>query len=204
MENSSSSSSSNQNNSNYPPRRPYNPYNPYEVVPNLPPYLPSENLYSTISTQPEYLFHEEAAVQRRTWGENIQYYTGSLYLTGAILGGAKGTMEGIMAAERGDTTKIKVNRILNAGGHVGRKYGNSLGVLGFLFGVLETGIIYARDGKDDLSSSVLAGLSTGAFYKAASGPRSAALAGAIGGLAAAGAVAVKQAVVPAIKRYVPI
>lgn len=55
-------------------------------------------------------------------------------------------------------------------------------------------------GKDDLLNSVLAGLGTGALYKAASGPRSAAVAGAIGGLAAGFAVAGKQT----IKRYIPI
>ncbi|KAF5198935.1 Mitochondrial import inner membrane translocase subunit tim23-3 [Thalictrum thalictroides] len=195
--------SSDQNNQNYlppppPPRRLFNPYESLQQ-PNLP-NIPSQILDS----KNLFLFHEESGPQRRSYGESIQYYTGSMYLTGAILGGAKGSVEGIMAAERSDTTKIRVNRILNAGGHVGRKYGNSLGVLGFMFGVMEGGIIYCRNGEDGISSTVLAGLGAGAVYKIASGPRSAALAGAIVGLAAAGAVAAKQAVWPVIKRYVPI
>lgn len=49
-------------------------------------------------------------------------------------------------------------------------------------------------------NSVVAGLGTGALFKAASGPRSAAVAGAIGGLMVGAAVAGKQLV----KRYVPI
>ncbi|KAF5201847.1 Mitochondrial import inner membrane translocase subunit tim23-3 [Thalictrum thalictroides] len=146
----------------------------------------------------DYYESSEDTDLREIFGECLPYYTGSLYFTGAILGGAKGAVEGIMAAELGDTTNIRVNRIWNAGRHFGRKYGNSLGVLGFLFGVMESSIIYYRDGNDGISSSVLAGLGAGAIYKAGSGPRSAALAGAIGGLAAAGA---KQAV-PVIQRYV--
>lgn len=54
--------------------------------------------------------------------------------------------------------------------------------------------------EDDLWSSVGAGLATGAIYRAARGVRSAAVAGAVGGLAAAAAVAGKQA----LKRYVPV
>jgi len=58
---------------------------------------------------------------------------------------------------------------------------------------------YFRD-TDDLVNSAVAGLGTGAIYKAAAGPRSAAIAGAVGGIAASVAVAGKQA----LKRYVPI
>lgn len=53
---------------------------------------------------------------------------------------------------------------------------------------------------DDVINSVVAGLGTGALYKAASGPRSAAVAGAIGGVLVGLAVTGKQV----LKRYVPI
>ncbi|KAJ4970117.1 hypothetical protein NE237_003216 [Protea cynaroides] len=168
-------------------------YHPYQDL-----NVPIQNLYN-LPTSPEFLFDEEAAVQRRSWGENLQYYTGSGYLAGAIIGAAKGSVEGIKAAERGDSLKLRINRILNSGGQTGRRYGNSLGVVGLIFAGLESGIIYFR-GTDDVLNSVVAGLGTGALYKAASGPRSAAVAGAIGGLAAGVAVAGKQA----FKRYVPI
>lgn len=82
---------------------------------------------------------------------------------------------------------------------MGRRFGNSLGVVGLIFAGLESGMIHLR-GNDDLLNSVVAGLGTGALYRAAAGPRSAAIAGAIGGIAAAAAVAGKQVV----KRYVPI
>ncbi|KAF8397148.1 hypothetical protein HHK36_016055 [Tetracentron sinense] len=165
-------------------------YHPYQDL-----HVPIQNLYN-LPTSPEYLFHEEAAVQRRSWGENLQYFTGFGYLTGAIFGASKGSLEGLKAAESGDTLKLRINRVLNSGGQTGRKFGNSLGVVGLIFAGLESGIIHLR-GTDDLLNSVVAGLGTGALYKAASGPRSAAVAGAIGGLAAGVAVAGKQA----IKRY---
>lgn len=33
--------------------------------------------------QPEFLFAEEAAVHKRSWSENLTYYTGVGYLSGA-------------------------------------------------------------------------------------------------------------------------
>ncbi|KAF8018184.1 hypothetical protein BT93_H3166 [Corymbia citriodora subsp. variegata] len=168
-------------------------YNPYQDL-----HVPIKNLYN-LPTSPEYLFHEEAFKPHRSWGENLQYYTGSGYLAGALAGGAKGTLDGIRSAEPGDSLKLRVNRVLNSGGQAGRRLGNSLGIVGLIFAGLESGLLQWR-GTDDLLNSVAAGLGTGALYKAAAGPRSAAIAGAIGGIAAAAAVAGKQAV----KRYVPI
>ncbi|XP_034682646.1 mitochondrial import inner membrane translocase subunit TIM23-2-like [Vitis riparia] len=168
-------------------------YHPYQDL-----QVPIQNLYN-LPTSPEYLFDEESLHQRRSWSENLQYYTGSGYLSGAIIGGAKGSIEGIRAAEAGDTLKLRVNRVLNSGGQTGRRFGNSMGVLGLIFSGLESGMIHWRD-TDDMLNSVFAGLGTGAMYRAAAGPRSAAIAGAIGGLAAGAAVAGKQV----MKRYVPI
>ncbi|PWA48147.1 Mitochondrial inner membrane translocase subunit Tim17/Tim22/Tim23/peroxisomal protein PMP24 [Artemisia annua] len=111
----------------------------------------------------------------------------------------KGTIEGVKAFETGDTLKLRVNRVLNAGGLSGRMIGNRAGVIGLLYAGMESGMIAVRD-VDDVSNSVAAGLGTGALFKAASGVRSAALAGAIGGVAVGIAVARKQA----LKRYIPI
>lgn len=168
-------------------------YNPYQDL-----QIPIQKLYN-LPTSPEFLFHEEAAAQRRSWGENLQYYTGSGYLTGAITGAAKGSIEGLRSAEPGDTLKLRINRLLNSSGQTGRRFGNSLGIVGLIFAGLESAMVAGR-GTDDLLNCVVAGLGTGVLYKAASGPRSAAVAGAIGGLAAGVAVAGKQV----IKRYVPI
>lgn len=168
-------------------------YHPYQHLD-----VPINKLYN-LPTSPEHLFPEEAARTHRSWGDNLQYYTGTGYLSGAIIGGAKGTLEGLRAAESGDSLKLRLNRVLNSGGQGGRRLGNSLGVLGLIFAGLESAMIHFR-GRDDLVNSAVAGLGTGALYRAAAGPRSAAIAGAIGGIAAAAAVVGKQA----LKRHIPI
>ncbi|OVA20644.1 Mitochondrial inner membrane translocase subunit Tim17/Tim22/Tim23/peroxisomal protein PMP24 [Macleaya cordata] len=168
-------------------------YNPYKDL-----QIPMQTLYK-LPTSPEYLFQEESIAQRRSWGENLTYYTGCGYLSGAVFGAGKGFIDGVRASEQGDTLKLRINRILNASGHSGRKMGNRIGVIGLMFAGLESGIVAVRD-TDDVINSVLAGLGTGALFKAASGPRSAAVGGAIGGLVVGAAVAGKQVV----KRYVPI
>ncbi|GAB4842585.1 hypothetical protein Ancab_012561 [Ancistrocladus abbreviatus] len=168
-------------------------YSPYQDL-----QIPYQTLYQ-LPTRPEYLFQEESLRQRRSWGENLTYYTGCGYLTGATVGAGKGFVEGVKASEHGDTLKLRINRILNASGHSGRKLGNRAGVIGLMYAGLESGMVAVRD-TDDVINSVVAGLGTGALYKAASGPRSAAVAGAIGGLAAGLVVAVKQAA----RRYVPV
>ncbi|XP_042504514.1 mitochondrial import inner membrane translocase subunit TIM23-2-like [Macadamia integrifolia] len=168
-------------------------YNPYQDL-----HLPVQTLYK-LPTSPEFLFQEESLVQRRSWGENLTYYTGCGYLAGAIAGAGKGFVEGVKAFEEGDNLKLRTNRILNASGHSGRQFGNRAGIIGLLYAGLESGLVAVRD-TDDVVNSVLAGLGTGALYKAASGPRSAAVAGAIGGLMVGAVVTGKQV----LKRYVPI
>ncbi|KAI3814912.1 hypothetical protein L1987_14560 [Smallanthus sonchifolius] len=168
-------------------------YNPYQDL-----GIPAQTLYK-LPTSPEYLFQEESIAQRRSWGENLTYYTGIGYLGGAVIGAGKGLKEGVKAFEPADTMKIKVNRILNASGKFGGKSGNHAGVIGLLYAGMESGMVAIRD-TDDIINSVVAGLGTGALYKAAAGPRSAAVAGAIGGIAVGLAVTGKQV----LKRYVPI
>lgn len=168
-------------------------YNPYQDL-----QLPAKTLYR-LPTSPEFLFSEESLHQRRSWGENLTFYTGCGYLAGSIAGAFRGAFEGFKSVETSDTLKLKVNRLLNSSGHSGRVWGNRLGVIGLIYAGIESGIMVATD-RDDMWSSFGAGLGTGAVYRAARGVRSAAVAGALGGVAAAAAVAGKQA----LKRYVPI
>lgn len=168
-------------------------YNPYQDL-----NIPYKNLYD-LPTSPEFLFQEEALVQRRSWGENLTYYTGIGYLSGAVAGAALGLREAAQGAEPGDTAKIRANRVLNSSGAAGRRLGNRFGVIGLLYAGMESGMVAARDGQDDWINSVVAGLGTGALFKAANGPRSAAVAGAVGGVLAGAALAAKQAA----KRYAP-
>ena len=173
-------------------------YNPYaDLYPGLN-TKSLENIYK-LPNSPEFLFKEEAAVERRSFGENMIFSAGCGYLAGAVFGGVRGVGEGLRLREEGDTRKIRINRVLNASGHHGRASGNALGVLGLLYGTIEGGVAHYR-GTDDFLNSVTAGLATGAVYKAASGPRVAVIASAVGGIAAAGLTAGKHL----SKRYLAI
>ncbi|KAL6539237.1 hypothetical protein OROGR_011886 [Orobanche gracilis] len=167
-------------------------YNPYQDL-----GLPAQTLYN-LPTSPEFLFQEESIDKRRSCSENLTYYTGIGYLAGATTGAVKGFSTGVKAIEPSDTLKLKINRILNGSVHDGGRVGNRSGIIGLMYAGLESGIVAAR-GTDDVINSVVAGLGTGALYKAAAGPRSAALAGAIGGVVVGLAVTGKQV----LKRYVP-
>ncbi|WOL05683.1 mitochondrial import inner membrane translocase subunit TIM23-1-like [Canna indica] len=171
-------------------RRLYNPYQDLQI--------PSRTLYD-LPTSPEFLFQEESLTQRRTWGENLTYYTGIGYLSGSTAGASLGLRRALQSAEPGDTLKIRLNRLLNSCGQDGRRIGNRVGVIALMYAGLESGMVAARD-TDDWINSVVSGLGTGALFKAANGPRSAAIAGAVGGLMVGAAVAGKQV----LKRYVPI
>lgn len=173
-------------------------YNPYQDLYGAADLKSLESVYR-LPSAPEYLFPDEAAVQRRNWSENLTYYTGCGYGAGAILGGVRGGIEGLRSQEATDTTKIRVNRLLNASGHRGRTMGNAFGILGLLYAGFESTASHYRD-SDDMLNTVIAGLGTGVVYKAAAGPRTAAIAGALGGAAAAGLAAGKQL----SKRYSPI
>ncbi|KAG6503150.1 hypothetical protein ZIOFF_035461 [Zingiber officinale] len=171
-------------------RRLHHLYNPYESLHN--PYaFPMYPRIYDLPTSPEFLFEEDASLHRRSWSYNLSFCTGVGYLSGAAIGGARGVLDGVHASEPGESLKLRINRVLNSSGQAGRRLGNSAGLLGLIFSGLESGISAAiRD--DGILSTVVAGLGTGALFKAASGPRSAAVAGAIGGLAAGLAVAGKQ------------
>ncbi|KAJ0007050.1 hypothetical protein Pint_28987 [Pistacia integerrima] len=80
--------------------------------------------------------------------------------------------------EPGDTLKLQVNRVLNSSGHSGRSWGNRVGVIGLIYAGMESGVVALTD-RDDVWSSVAAGLGTGAVCRAARGVRSAAVAGAL-------------------------
>ncbi|CAN6445421.1 unnamed protein product [Victoria cruziana] len=157
-------------------------YNPYQDL-----QIPVHNLYR-LPSSPEFLFQEEAVAQQRSWGENLQYNTGCDYLLGVAVGTAKGLVDGLRATEEGDTLKLHVNRMLNASDQTGQKFGNRLGVVGLLFAGMESAMIAMRD-TNDILNSVLVGLGMGALFKAVSGPRCAAVAGTLGGLAAGETVA---------------
>ena len=60
----------------------YNPYEGLSTALDARAGLP-RNLYR-LPEQPEFLFSEEASVHKRSWSENLTYYTGLGYLSGMV------------------------------------------------------------------------------------------------------------------------
>lgn len=96
-------------------------YNPYAGLRHVGPGVHSS---FRVSKQPEFVFQEDASVRRRGFGENLGYYTGLGYLTGAVGGGAVGLAQGISYREGTVLSRrLLVNRLLNSSGQTGRLAG---------------------------------------------------------------------------------
>ena len=126
------------------------------------------------------MFSEDTGKKHRGWSENLTFITGVTYAFGAAAGGAYGAYQGYTARPEGvaDSSKLRVNRVLNQGGKLGRNAGNSCGVLGLLYSGLDSFAGSVRGVHDDGLNSILAAGGTGALYKCLSGPRAAAVWGA--------------------------
>ncbi|KAK9816821.1 hypothetical protein WJX72_005370 [[Myrmecia] bisecta] len=172
-------------------------YNPYEGINNAIAGQSGKFVYK-LPKQPEFLFSEEATVHKRSWSENLTYYTGTGYLSGAILGGASGAVTAMRSSPQLDvapTARLRLNRLLNVSGRSGRQAGNALGVLGLFFSTMESTLGHFSDGTvPDEFNSIGAGFLTGSIFRSTRGPRAAAIAGAVGAAAAAGLVAARNTV----------
>lgn len=79
---------------------------------------------------------------------------------GATLGGGQGLLTAVRTKpELGiDTTRLRINRVLNLSGKTGRSAGNALGCLGLFYASTESGLDYLNDGRlPDLVASLGAG-----------------------------------------------
>jgi import inner membrane translocase subunit TIM23 len=156
-----------------------------------------------VSRQPEFLFSEEATVHRRSWSENLTYYTGVGYLAGALLGGARGAAQAVSApvalAGVEATQLLRLNQLLNTSGKLGRSSGNALGVLGLLFASFESFSGYMTNGQvPDEANTLVAGAATGAIYRSVRGPRQAAAAAVVGAAGGAALLAARKFVNPGL------
>jgi len=136
---------------------------------------------------PEFVFHEEAAVHRRSWGENLQFYTGLGYLAGGAGGFAAGGVRYLRApAEPSlDTLKLRANRLINASGSLGKRFACGAAILGLYFSSFESALASAAggaaaDGAAGAACTAAAGFCTAALYRSPRGPRAAAVAGLVG------------------------
>ncbi|EFN51953.1 hypothetical protein CHLNCDRAFT_139623 [Chlorella variabilis] len=177
-------------------------YNPYE---GLGAALDRREVRGSfrVSKQPEFLFTEEALVHKRSWSENLTYYTGLGYLAGAILGGGKGAVQAVSApvalAGVESSQRLRINQLLNTSGKMGRTAGNSLGVLGLLFASFESFSGYMTNGQvPDQANTLIAGAATGALYRSVRGPRQAAAAAVVGTVGGAALLAARNFINPGL------
>lgn len=112
-------------------------YNPYAGLRNV---GSGAHPAFRVSRQPEFVFQEEARTKRRSFSENIGFYTGVGYLSGAIGGGAVGLANGISQKPEGLnlTRRLLLNRLLNSSGQTGRMVGMILTFQESLFQALPT------------------------------------------------------------------
>lgn len=100
-------------------------YNPYAGLQTIDPRQQQQQRQFRISTQPEFVFQEEASHKRRSGSENLGYYTGAGYVGGAVVGGTVGMAQGIMFRPEITTSsrRLMINRLLNTTGQTGRLAG---------------------------------------------------------------------------------
>ena len=110
---------------------------------------------------------------------------------GFLSGGAAGLRIGL-SESAGERQRIRTNRVLNAIGMRGPRWGNSLGCLAMMGSIFES-LAYNVRGTDDLLNPAGAAALTGTIFMSTSGPRQAAAAGlGLGAAAAVGSVMSKQ------------
>ncbi|AOW07856.1 Tim17/Tim22/Tim23/Pmp24 family-domain-containing protein [Yarrowia lipolytica] len=120
----------------------------------------------------------------RGWNDDLCYGTGVLYLSGLGVGGFSGLMEGLRTVQEGAPAKIKINHVLNTITKRGPFLGNSMGVLGFFYNIINSKILYDIRGKHDSFNSIAAGAIAGAIFRAPRGTKPMLIAS---GITAAGA-----------------
>jgi len=134
--------------------------------------------------QPEYLEYNTKGIVDRMF-----FNAGAAYLLGIGSGGAFGVLNGLQTAPN-RRFRIVVNSVLNKSGRYGSRFGNAIGAVAMIYSLAE----YAVDqtpveyyvGSDEIVPPVIAATLTGLLYKSSQGPKTMALAGVLGGAAAAG------------------
>eukprot|EP00164_Ancoracysta_twista_P007603 GFYU01010820.1.p1 GENE.GFYU01010820.1~~GFYU01010820.1.p1 ORF type:complete len:194 (-),score=38.13 GFYU01010820.1:88-669(-) len=128
----------------------------------------------------EYLFPEELSTRRGPM-DRMFYNIGSSYVSGALVGGTWGFVEGVNRARAQNRTsmKLRVNSVLNGMSKRGSLIGNGLGVMALMYTGIEGTLYYVRD-TDDIINPVVAGATTGVIYRSTAGMRQAGVAGVLG------------------------
>lgn len=167
-------------------------YDPYEGIAQA---VGGKKAVYQLPEGPEFVFAEEAAVRRRGWGENLQFYTGMGYVGGGSTGFAVGGYQYLRQPLDPSLTsvKLKANRLLNTSGALGKSFGNAAGVLGLYFACFEhLWAEYSDKRIPEAANTMAAGFCTAALYRLPRGPRLAGVAGVVGAVAAGGLAVARQ------------
>ena len=128
----------------------------------------------------EYLFQDEhKQYTRKSFGEQLMYSTGTLYLSGLAMGGAWGFFEGLRHAP-GTSSKLRINSILNFSTRRGPFIGNSLGILSIMYVMSERALGTLRH-QYDMLNSIGAATAAGMLFKSTAGLKAVGLSGLIAG-----------------------
>lgn len=150
------------------------------------------SMYGGVSKTPgpEYL---EYNIAGRTAAERMVYNTGTLYLIGIFSGGCFGFVEGFRTSPS-PKFNIRLNSVLNKCGRRGSRLGNALASVAFMYSFVDwianDWVRVEKYVPFEWATPVLCAAVTGVAYKSTQGPKTMAVAGALGaGLAATSFVA---------------
>jgi import inner membrane translocase subunit TIM23 len=143
------------------------------------------SLFGALKTPPprqrdddlEYLFQDEYSHVGPSWGARICYGAGMTYLTGLVIGGSWGLLDGLRNPA-GRTTRLRLNCILNSCTARGPFVANNLAMVALLYNLIHGGIIKLRDGQSDLYTSAGSATLAGMIYKGTRGVKMVGLTGA--------------------------
>lgn len=161
-------------------------YDPYEGISAA---IGGKKQAFALPDKVEFVFEEEAAVRRRGWTENLQFYTGLGYISGASVGVSAGGYNFLRKYPEysKEPLKLKTNRLLNSAGALARPFGNSCGILGLFFAGLESYLANQLDSRfPDAAVTIMAGAVSAGLFRSPRGPRQAAVAAGVGAVGGAG------------------
>lgn len=123
--------------------------------------------------QLEYLFEDEYKTPGPTWSARVCYGVGTTYLSGLTLGGLWGAIEAARNRPGFDTTRLRVNHLLNTMTARGPFLGNNAAVLALMYNGLHGAIIATMDGQHGAGTATAAAALTGALFRVRHGWRAA-------------------------------
>lgn len=110
-----------------------------------------------------------SALPSHGFTDDLCYGTGTTYLAGLTLGGARGLYEGLQKSA-GEPPKLRLNSVLNTVTRRGPFLGNSAGVVAICYNCINSYIGYLR-GKHDAANTIAAGGLSGMLFKSTRGLR---------------------------------